>query len=71
MNWILKTRLKMEDQYKRAVCTCDLINGQLYKHQKSIWDCHGWFSGKWIWVTLSMENLNRGPRGFSYATKWA
>ena len=49
MNWILKTRLKMEDQYKRAV---SLLNGQLYKHQKE--------GLSWL---LSMENLNRGPRG--------
>ena len=49
MNWILKTRLKMEDQYKRAV---SLLNGQLYQHQKE--------GLSWL---LSMENLSKGPKG--------
>ena len=40
---------KMEEQYKRAV---SLLDGELYHHQKK--------GLSWL---LSMENLNRGPRG--------
>ena len=39
----------MEDQYKRAV---SLLNGELYQHQKK--------GVSWL---LSMENLDRGPKG--------
>ena len=39
----------MEEQYTRAV---SLLNGQLYQHQKK--------GVSWL---LSMENLDRGPKG--------